>query len=151
MRALLITAGFTFYQANRLESAATKRKLRLERLKRENSPLQTSLEELREQSAYWRDFIAKEQAYPDLYRFLARLTSVIHGHGGYLNNFEYADNRLTIWAGLKSSEAVIIKDLLATGLFEEVKLLSSAKDFSKPDFNIYNLSIILRSSHAGGQ
>ena len=67
-------------------------------------------------------------------------------HGGYLNNVEFADNHLTVWTGLKSSEAVIIKDLLATNLFLEVKLLSSVKDPTKPEFNLYNLALTLRPS-----
>ena len=144
--ALLITAGFTLYQSNRLESRAAERKQQLERLKRENGPLQASIEQLRDQGAYWQDFIAREQAYPDLYRFLSRLTEVVLRHGGYLNNVEFADNHLTVWTGLKSSEAVIIKDLLATNLFLEVKLLSSVKDPTKPEFNLYNLALTLRPS-----
>jgi hypothetical protein len=142
---LLITSGFYIYQDIRLEAHYTEKTQYLARLKRENSELQSSLEEVRDKTAYWRDFIAKEVAYPDYYQVLSDLTEVIQRHGGYLNNIEYSDNRLTVWAGIKSSEAAIIKDLLATGVFQEVKLLSSTKDPNKPEFNRYNLSISLRS------
>lgn len=141
---LLITSGFYIYQETKLESSYAEKAQYLARLKRENSDLQSSLEEVREKTSYWLNFIAKEQAYPDYYRILSRLTDVVHRHGGYLNVVEYADNRLTVWTGVKSSEAAIIKDLLATGVFLEVKLLSSTKDSSKPDFHLYNLSVILR-------
>lgn len=150
--ALLISAGFTLYQQSRLESIAEEKKVRLQRLKRENGPLQASLDQVREQGAYWREFIAAQQGYPDLYRVLAQLAQVVQKHGGYLGNVEYSDNRLTVWTGLKSSEAAIIKELLATGLFQEVKLLSSVKDSVKPDFNVYNLAITLRAAAGkGGQ
>lgn len=141
---LLITSGFYIYQETRLESHFAEKTQYLARLKRENGDLQSSLEEVREKASYWRDFIAKEQAYPDYYQVLSSLTEVVKRHGGYLNTIEYNDNRLTLWTGIKTSEAAIIKDLLATGAFQEVKLLSSTKDFSKPDFNRYSLSITLR-------
>jgi hypothetical protein len=141
---LLITSGFYIYQETRLESYYAEKTEYLSRLKRENNGLQTSLEEVRDKTSYWRDFIAKEQAYPDYYQILSSLTNVVQHHGGYINMIEYGENRLTIWTGIKSSEAAIIKDLLATGIFQEVKLLSSTKDSSRPDFSLYNLSIILR-------
>jgi len=141
---LLITSGFYIYQENRLESYYAEKTAYLARLKRENGNLQSSLEEVREKTSYWRDFIAKEQAYPDYYQILSILTGVVQRHGGYFNMVEYSDNRLTVWTGSKSSEATIIKDLLATGVFQEVKLLSSTKDSSKPEFSLYNLSILLR-------
>ncbi|MEI6206356.1 MAG: hypothetical protein WCP20_06215 [Desulfuromonadales bacterium] len=141
---LLITSGFYIYQENRLESYYADKTKYLARLKRENADLQSSLEDVREKTAYWRDFIAKEQIYPDYYQILSGLTDVVKRHGGYLNMVEYNENRLTVWTGIKSSEASIIKELLATGVFQEVKLLASTKDSFKPDFNLYNLSIILR-------
>jgi hypothetical protein len=141
---LLITSGFYLYQSTRLEALYAEKTEYLAHLKRENSQLQSSLEEVREKTTYWREFVAKEQAYPDFYQVLSSLTDVVQRHGGYLNTVEFSDNRLTLWTGIKSSEAVIIKELLATGVFQEVKLLSSAKDSSKPDFSLYNLSLILR-------
>jgi hypothetical protein len=144
MAMLLITSGFYIYQENRLESYYAEKTAYLARLKRENGDLQSSLENVREKTSYWRDFIAKEQAYPDFYQVLCGLTEVVKRHGGYINVIEYNDNRLTVGTGIKSSEAAIIKDLLAAGIFQEVKLLSSTKDSSKPGFNFYNLSIILR-------
>lgn len=141
---LLITAGFFLYQENRLESNYTEKAAYLARLKRVNGDLQSSLEEVRGKTTYWRDFIAKEHAYSDFYSVISCITDLIHRSGGYINMFEYADNRLTVWVGIKSSEAAIIKDLLATGIVQEVKLLSSNKDGSKPDFYLYNLSITLR-------
>lgn len=141
---LLITSGFYIYQEKRLESRYEEQTQYLARLKRENGDLQSSLEEVRDKTAYWSSFIAKEKAYPDYYQALSSLTDVVQRHGGYLSMVEFADNRLTGWAGIKSSEAAIIKDILATGVFQEVKLLSSTKDPGKPDFNLYNLSIILR-------
>jgi hypothetical protein len=147
MAMLLIIAGFTLYQESRLQALVAERKVTLQRLKRENGPMQDALEQVRDQGTFWRDFIAREQGYPDLYRILAQVTGVIERHGGYLNTVEYADNRLTVWTGLKSSEAAIIRDLLATGLFQEVKLLSSGKDASKPNFNLYNLSIVVSPVH----
>jgi hypothetical protein len=141
---LLITSGFYLYQSSRLESYYAEQSGYLSRLKRENGDLQSSLEEVRDNTAYWRDFIAKEQTYPDYYQVLSGLTDVVKRHGGFLNTVEFSDNRLTVWTGIKSSEAAIIKDLLATGVFQEVKLLSSTKDSSKPDFYLYNLSITVR-------
>jgi len=141
---LLITSGFYIYQENRLESDYAEKAKYLARLKRENGDLQSSLEEVRDKTSYWRDFIAKEQAYPNYYQVLSSLTDVAKRHGGYLNTIEYNDNRLTVWTGIKSSEAAIIKELLDTGVFQEVKLLSSTKDSGKPGFNRYNLSITLR-------
>jgi hypothetical protein len=141
---LLITSGFSLYQETRLQSYFEEKTKYLARLKRENGDLQSSLEEVREKTSYWHDFIAKEQSYPDYYQALSRLTDVVQRHGGYLNMVEYNENRITAWTGVKSSEAAIIKDLLATGAFQEVKLLSSTKDSSKPDFYLYNLSIMLQ-------
>lgn len=141
---LLITSGFYLYQEQRLESHYAAKVKYLATLKRENGDLQSSLGEVRKQATYWRDFIAKEQAYSDYYQVLSALTAVIKRHGGFLNTIEYSDNRLTVWLGIKSSEAAIIKELLATGIFQEVKLLSSTKDTKKPDFHLYNVSIILR-------
>lgn len=148
--ALLITSGFYMYSDMQLESHFVERKKYLAKIKLENGDLQSSLEQLREQSSYWRDFISKEQAYPDYYQLLAALTNLVKQNGGYLNMVEYTDNRMTIWTGLKTSEAEIIKKLLATGLLQEVKLLSSVKDSSKPDFQLYNLSIIIRARQLGG-
>jgi hypothetical protein len=144
--ALLISSGFSIYQENRLESYYAEKTRYLAKLKHENGDLQSSLEEVRDKASYWHDFIAREQAYPDYYNAISSLTEVIQRHGGYINMLEYSDNRLTVWSGMKLSEAAIIKDLLATGLFQDVKLLSSTKDSSKADFNLYNLSIILRPS-----
>jgi hypothetical protein len=141
---LLITSGFFIFQETRLESNFAGKTKYLATLKRENSDLQSSLEEVREKTSSWRNFIAKEQAYPDYYQALSALTEVVHRHGGYINMVEYTDNRLTVWTGIKSSEAAIIKDLIATNVFQEVKLLSSTKDSSKPDFSLYNLSMTLR-------
>jgi hypothetical protein len=149
--ALIITAGFTLYRSHQMDSLTEEKMSRLNRLKRENGPVQASLDQVRDQGAYWRDFVGKERSYPDFYRLMAQITHVIQRHGGYLNNVEYADNRVTIWTGLKSSEAEIIKDLLATGLFTEVKLLSSAKEPIRPEFNTYNLSITLKPALKGVQ
>jgi hypothetical protein len=148
---LLITAGFTLYNATRLEGIYSEKKSYLEKLKRENAPLQTSLDKVREQNSYWSEFVAKEQAYPDFYQVLTQLGEVLKRHGGYLNSVDYADNRISIWTGLKTSEAAIIKDLLETGLFMEVKLLASTKDFSKPEYNLYNMSIAVRPLSKGGR
>lgn len=143
---LLITSGFYIYQETCLESLYAEKTGYLASLKRENGALQSSLEEVRDKTSYWRVFIAKERAYPNYYQVLSSLTYVVQRHGGYLNMVEYSDNRLTVGTSVKTSEAAIIKDLLATGVFQEVKLLSSIKDSSKPDFHLYNLSIILRPS-----
>jgi hypothetical protein len=147
--ALIIISGFYLYEERQLETLHADKTQYLARLKRANGELQSSLEDVREKTSYWQDFIAKEQAYPDYYRVLASLTDVVQHHSGYLNMVEYTDNRLTVWTGVKSSEADIIKDLLATGIFQEVKLLSSTKDTSKPDFHLYNIAIVLRSQNAG--
>jgi hypothetical protein len=149
--ALVIVAGFTLYRSHQLDSIAETKMYRLNRLKRDNAQLQSSLEQVRNQGGFWRDFVARERCYPGFYRVLAQVTRVLERHGGYLNNVEYADNRVTLWTGLKSSEANIIKDLLATGLFTEVKLLSSGKEPSRPDFNTYNLSLTLKPVARGVQ
>jgi hypothetical protein len=141
---LLITSGFYLYQEARLESYYSEKTEYLARLKRENANQQSSLEDVREKTTYWRDFIAKEQIFPNYYQILSGLTDVIQRHGGYLNMVEYAENRITVSTGLKASEAIIINDLLATGLFQDVKLLSSSKDPGKADFSLYSLSITLR-------
>jgi hypothetical protein len=146
---LIIISGFYLYEEHQLETLHAEKTQYLTRLKRANGELQSALEDVREKTSYWQDFIAKEQAYPDYYRVLANLTTVVQRHGGYLNMVEYTDNRLTVWTGVKSSEADIIKDLLATGVFQEVKLLSSTKDTAKPDFHLYNISIVLRPQTAG--
>ncbi|GAM08225.1 hypothetical protein OR1_00496 [Geobacter sp. OR-1] len=148
---LLVTAGFTFYEAQRMEALVGEKNRQLAQLKRENSSVHSSLEQVRGQGAYWNDFISREQRYPDFYQALSVLASVIQRHAGYLNSVEFSDNRLTVWTGLKTSEAAIIKELLATGVFEEAKLLSSIKDSKMPEFNFYNLSITLRPLAAGGQ
>jgi hypothetical protein len=149
--ALVIVAGFTLYRSHQLDLIAQEKMQRLNRLKRDNAQLQSSLEQVRTQGTYWREFVARERSYPDFYRVLARVSHVVQRHGGYLNNVEYADNRVTVWTGLKSSEALIIKDLLATGLFTEVKLLSSGKELSRPEFNTYNLSMTLKPAAKGVQ
>lgn len=141
---LIITSGFYIYQELRLESYYAEKSAQLASLKRENADLHSSLEDLRGKTAYWQSFIAKERAYPNYYQVLSSLTEVVQRHGGRLNSVEFSDNRLTVGAAAKSSEASLIKDLLATGVFQEVKLLSSSKDSGKTDFHIYNLSIILR-------
>lgn len=148
---LLITSGFTCYQVNRLEGKVADKKAYLARLKRENAPVQSALEDIRDQNGYWRNFIAREQAFPDFHRCLAQLSDVVARNGGYLNIVEFTDNRLTVWTGLKISESALVKELLATGLFLDVKLISSTKDGSKPDFSIYNLSITLKPAAKGGQ
>jgi hypothetical protein len=149
--ALLITAGFTLFQSTRLAGISKEKSSYLDHLKRDNAPLQASLDQVREQSVYWRNFIASEQTYPNYYLLLSQFTEVIRRHGGYINNVDFSDNRITVWTGLKSSEAAIIKDLLATGLFLEVKLLASSKDVARQDFNLYNLAITLRPQHKGEQ
>lgn len=141
---LLITSGFYLYDESRLESSYGEKMKYLARLKRENGDLQSSLEEVREKTAYWHDFIAREQAYPDYYQALSALTGVVSRHDGYVNTVEYSENRFTVWIGIKSSEAATIKELIATGVFLEVKLLSSTKDPVKPDFYLYNLAMTLR-------
>jgi hypothetical protein len=147
--ALLITAGFTLYQQTRLESVSAEKRGYLSRLKQGNAPLLSSLDRVREQSGYWQEFIAREQAYPDFYLLLAQLAEVVKRNGGYLNSVDFSDNHITVWAGLKSSEASIIKGLLATNLFLEVKLLNSTRDSIKPDYNLYNLAITLRPRQKG--
>jgi hypothetical protein len=142
---LLITSGIYLYQESRLESLYAEKKGHLAQLKRENGDLQTSLEEVREKTSYWNDFIAKKQAYPDYYQTLSRLAEVVQRHGGYINMVEYSENRFTVGVGVKSSESLVMKDLLATGLFQEVKLLSATKDISKPDIFIYSLTMVLNS------
>ena len=144
MAALLIVAGFTFYQSMQLDAANSRKKSYLDALKLANAPIQATLERVRDQNDYWREFINREQAYPDFHRILSQAADAVVRHGGYLNMVEFAENRLTLWVGLKSSEAEIIKDLLSTGYFQEVKLLSSTKDSAKPDFNVFNLAITLR-------
>ena len=141
---LLISAGFTIYESTRLEAAVEAKKRTLASLKRENGPLITTIEQQRGQNRYWQEFISRERNYPDYYSSLTRLTSLIKKQNGYLHNVEFNDNRFTIIAGLKVTEAVIIKELLATGIVEDAKVVTSVKDATKPDYSIYTLSLTLR-------
>ena len=151
LAALLVSAGFTYYRSSQLDAVLTQKKQYLNRLKRENAPLQSSLEETRGKRAYWDHFIAKEQTYPDFYSCLSLLTDAIRRNGGYISNFEYADNRITVWTGMKAPEATIIKDILALGLFQDVKLISTTANLALPGVSVYNLSITLRAQQKGAR
>jgi hypothetical protein len=140
---LLVTAGFTMYESRRLDGVLVEKRGRLAALKKENASVQGSLDKVREQSAYWREFIARELLYPDFYLCLAQIAELMRKQGGFINTVEFNDNRITLWIGLKATESVIIKELLATGLFQEVKLVSSNKDAGKGDVFLYNLSLTL--------
>lgn len=144
--ALLVSAGFVYYGEYRLEQTLTEKKAELAQLKKNNAPIQANLERLREAGDHWQTFAATEGLYQGFYFYLAKLAEVIDTNGGFINHFDFTEGRISLWTGLKSSEATIIKELLATGLFQDIKLLGSNKDSSKPEFVQYNLELKLKSN-----
>ncbi len=148
---LAISAAFTLYSEHRQEKIIETKRNYLSRLKKQNYELQTSLEQVRGKSDLWKEFNSKELVYPNFYLLLSKVSDVVVKFNGYINSVDLSDNHISLWTGQKTSEATLIKELLSSGLFSEVKLISSIKDSNMPDYTLLHLDMVLKPVSASVQ
>jgi len=146
---LLISSLFIFYQEHLLQAELENSTRQLRNLKHQNQELLAPIDQLRDSNASWADFINKKMVYYSFYRYLSELSNVVDKNSGFINSVDFTDNHFTVWTGVKASETVIIKSLIDTGLFQDVKLISSTKDGSKPEYILYNLELTLKPLRGG--
>jgi hypothetical protein len=140
---VLLTAyniGLKSYLTNIKED----RQIQLYNLKEQNKDIKKLIYQMREKLNFWQEFASTELKYADFNYMLNCFLKVVKKNQGYVNYFEMNENMISTWVGVKAGDNSIINDLLQTGLFESVKVISSSKDRKRQGYDLLNIEMFLK-------
>ncbi|HIE58636.1 MAG TPA: hypothetical protein EYH43_06625 [Persephonella sp.] len=141
---VILQTIFFFLMSQHLEEKIKEKTDYLNKLKEQTKDTKKLLYLLEEKKQFWETFLKTEKKYPSIYYVLNEIAKVISSKNGYINSLEFNENVITLWAGLKAGDTSLVNDLLKTGVFKEVKIISSVKDRHKDNYEIINMEIYLK-------
>jgi len=146
---LLIVSIYDIFLLNYLQKEKEKRQAILYQLKKENAGIKNLLQKLESESKFWNYFIEKELKYENIYNILAAISITIKNNQGKINSLSTSYPLIDIWLETKVASSKLIDQLIKTGYFKEIKIISSVKSRVNPQYEITNLQLILKEKKAG--
>ena len=144
---ILILVGLSIYDIfllNYLSSLKEEKVKVLQELKKENQDIKNLLMKLEEKRNFWKRFISEEFKFENLYNVASAVASTLKKYEGTLKSFNSTENMVDLWIESKVSSSKLIDELLKTGYFEEIKVLSSVRPPQKEDIEIINMQLFLK-------
>jgi len=129
-----------------LENLKVEKQMELQNLKKKNKDVRELVYELQEKSSFWKKFLKNEIKYPDFHFILGGFLKAVKKNKGYVNYFEMNGNQISAWIGVRTGDTTVVNDLLQTGIFKSVKIVSSVKDRKKEGYDILNLEILVKGT-----
>jgi hypothetical protein len=149
---IIVLTAISFYDIfllNYLEKEKEKKQKTLQQLKRENAEIKNLMFKLEEESKFWNSFIKEELKFENIYNVLTAIGKVLKEKNGKFESLNYSENLIDLWIKTKSKSTTLIDKLIKTGYFQEVKIISSAKDLREPEYEVTNLQLILKEKYKG--
>ncbi len=149
---IIILLGISIYDIfllNYLEKEKEKKKNTLYQLKKENAEIKNLLYKLEDESKFWNSFLKREMKFENIYNVLSDIGKILKEKNGKFESLDYSGNLIDLWIKTKSKSTTLIDKLVKTGYFEEVKIISSAKDMYEPEYEVTNLQLILKDKYKG--
>jgi len=148
---LLIVSIYDIFLLNYLQKEKEKRQVILYQLKKENAEIKNSLYKLEDESKFWNEFQKKEMKFENIYNVLTAIGKILKEKNGKFESLNFSGNLIDLWIKTKSKSTTLIDKLVKTGYFEEVKIISSAKDIYEPEYEVTNLQLILKDKYKGNK
>ncbi len=148
---LLIVSIYDIFLLNYLQKEKEKRQAILYQLKKENAEIKNSLYKLEDESKFWNEFQKKEMKFENIYNVLTAIGKILKEKNGKFESLNFSGNLIDLWIKTKSKSTTLIDKLVKTGYFEEVKIISSAKDIYEPEYEVTNLQLILKDKYKGNK
>ncbi len=146
---LLIVSVYDIFLLNYLQKEKERKRQILQQLKRENAEIKQIMFKLEDESRFWNSFLKEELKFENIYNVLSAIAKILKEKNGKFESLTYSENFIDLWIKTKSKSTTLIDKLVKTGYFEEVKIISSAKDIKEPEYEVTNLQLILKEKYAG--
>ena len=124
---LFITINlFTLFSYFYLSLTVSNKEKQLYSLEQSNVSLKKYFKEMVKEEKFTNEFFGKELAYPPLYSCVATISECVYKGNGFILSYHYTRDSIYIRVKAKSVSS-IVKNLLNTGFFEDVKLLDTSR------------------------
>ncbi len=144
---ILVLLGISLYDIfllNYLKTLKEQKIETLQKLKMENQDVKNLLSTLEEKGKFWRNFLSKEFKFENLYNVASAVAETLKNNRGKIKTFNATENMVDLWIESKATSSKLVDELLKTGYFEEIKVLSSTKSPVKEGVEIINMQLFLK-------
>ncbi len=140
---LLTLSAYQLSNVNYLEGLIETRGQELLALKQQNSDVKGKIQAVETEVDFWRRFELEVSRRPDFRRLLEAVSSQVAADKGYLTNLIFSGDELKLWIGLTTPAADLVERFVQTGLFAEVKVISSTRSGREAETDIVQIALTL--------
>ncbi len=144
---LVILSAYQLFTLQRHEGHHEQLQIEQVEIKSHNRPLKQHYKELQSEVNFWKEFSRTEIHRPNLQQLLGVVADATAADSGTILMFRYAGNNVTARIQIQSGAAGLVRRLLDSGYFQQVKVISSRQ--SRQDKGLQEIDIALQLKTTG--
>lgn len=115
-------------------------------LKDSNRPIKNRYGTLQKEIDFWTRFAKNEIYHPNLQQVLEVVAAAVVDDSGAIIRFNYSGHNATARIQTKSGASKLVRNLLASGYFKEVKVVTSRQDRADKSLQVVDIAMSLLNS-----
>jgi hypothetical protein len=142
---LAISAFYALFDHGSLQRLVAGKEQQFHQMQQQNGSYRQRMLDIRRESEFWREFVSTEAGPAPWLELMDALAASFKEQNGYLKSVRFSGGELIVQAGLNGTAPELVKQLLATGLFAESKIISTERDPDNPGTDLVNIRLVIQS------